>query len=160
VGACEQSQDLGNETVPCARDLVQCSGACVDLRSDPRHCGSCFAACAPDQVCGPVASNLENGIFAPSTCQATCPLIDGYPATHCSGGCIYFGGSSAHCGACDASCPLGTHCNGGLCDTCPIGVDLCLANGPAASAVVCLTDANRAAYEAFCPADPVIELAR
>ncbi len=30
---------------PCARPLEECGGVCVDLVSDPRHCGACFRSC-------------------------------------------------------------------------------------------------------------------
>lgn len=30
---------------PCAQPLQECGGQCVDLNSDPRHCGACGSAC-------------------------------------------------------------------------------------------------------------------
>jgi hypothetical protein len=153
AGACEQSQNLGKEPAPCPPDLVPCGGECVDLRSDPRHCGGCLAACVPGQVCGPDPSNVANLVVGPSTCQAACPPgSDGYPATDCGGSCVYWGGNSAHCGGCSA-CPTGTYCVGGYCDTCPIGVEFCVANGPTAGAVLCLTEVG---LEQYC--DPAVAL--
>lgn len=37
-GACAEAE-------PCARPLQECDGQCVDVASDPRHCGACGAAC-------------------------------------------------------------------------------------------------------------------
>lgn len=33
------------EAEPCARPLQECGGQCVDVASDPRHCGACGASC-------------------------------------------------------------------------------------------------------------------
>src|SRR5262245_60866658 len=35
----------------CPPGQVMCAGHCVDLTSDPDHCGSCDIACAPPAVC-------------------------------------------------------------------------------------------------------------
>jgi hypothetical protein len=35
----------------CAGGLASCGGACVDTRSDRRHCGGCGAACTGNQTC-------------------------------------------------------------------------------------------------------------
>lgn len=35
----------GGCAAPCTGDMTCCDGACVDLRSDAAHCGSCSAAC-------------------------------------------------------------------------------------------------------------------
>jgi hypothetical protein len=36
---------------PCPTPLEECDGQCVDLRSDPRHCGGCGSACAAAEGC-------------------------------------------------------------------------------------------------------------
>lgn len=51
--------------VPLRHELTYCDHACVDLSSDPAHCGSCTAACGASQVCQDSAcvtcsSNLVN----------------------------------------------------------------------------------------------------
>ena len=40
-----------SEAGPCPTPLEVCDGGCVDLRSDPRHCGSCDRACAAGLSC-------------------------------------------------------------------------------------------------------------
>ncbi len=35
----------------CPDDLTDCDGTCVDLDSDPEHCGDCANACDQDQTC-------------------------------------------------------------------------------------------------------------
>jgi hypothetical protein len=36
---------------PCPSPLEVCGGVCVDLSSDPRHCGGCGASCAAGRSC-------------------------------------------------------------------------------------------------------------
>lgn len=38
--------------VACSSGLTSCDRACVELRTDPHHCGACGAACAAPRVCG------------------------------------------------------------------------------------------------------------
>jgi hypothetical protein len=39
------SGDVGLDASACPSDFAPCGGVCVDLRSDPRHCGGCSIAC-------------------------------------------------------------------------------------------------------------------
>jgi hypothetical protein len=36
---------------PCPSPLEECSGECVDVQSDRRHCGACERSCAPGEAC-------------------------------------------------------------------------------------------------------------
>src|SRR4051794_27844556 len=62
---------------------TQCSGECVDTRTDPRHCGNCGTACAPGSVC------------SSGTCAQACPPTE----IACAGGCVDPQTSKTHCGA-------------------------------------------------------------
>src|SRR5690348_6178899 len=48
VASCAESVDT---SPPCTEPLSDCSGACVDLASDPEHCGECGTTCADGQLC-------------------------------------------------------------------------------------------------------------
>lgn len=63
-----------------------CGGGCVDISTDPEHCGGCSSACVDGQECESVAVTSQ------------CP--DAPPAT--SGRC--------RCAAADDQCPLGQLC--------------------------------------------------
>jgi len=72
----------------CPLGKENCGGECVDLSSDPSHCGECFNACLPDEVCGQ------------GECLAECP--EGL--TECGGACVDTLWSSDHCGVCFRKC--------------------------------------------------------
>ncbi len=67
--------------IRCAPDGVgttteTCDGACVDLRSDPLHCGECGRACGADEAC----QSGECRDASPATGCVTCPC------SRCAGG--------------------------------------------------------------------------
>jgi hypothetical protein len=116
-GACE-----GTNT-PCALDGggngFCCSGACVDVSSDPANCNGCGLPCVPGQFC-------DRGACTPyadcATAQAwlelsTCELPGGGAGYCCNGGCQ--AGDTAtdpmNCGGCGVVCPVGVGCTGGYC---------------------------------------------
>ncbi len=72
----------------CPLGKENCGGYCADLSSDPQHCGKCFHACQPGEVCGG------------GQCLDECP--EGY--TECGGGCVDLLTNPEHCGACDRAC--------------------------------------------------------
>ncbi len=110
-----------------------CSGQCVDLNSDPNHCGYCYLACPLGRACSPAgctgscssSSDCPSGfsciegecIF--SNCDVSsdgvgCTEIDGGSGTCCGGTCIGgVGGGSANCEGCGIDCPPGQTCVGG-----------------------------------------------
>ena len=109
--ACSDEGEPGESSGPsCAPGDTACGDACVDVSSDPRHCGGCGNACGEGEVC-----NLGR-------CEAGCPegLIE------CGGGCWDITSSNRHCGSCGFSCRDGEACVGSRCTlTCPPGQALC-----------------------------------
>jgi stigma-specific protein Stig1 len=65
AAGCNAMLGLDDPTVVCDA-LADCSGACVDLATDPRHCGQCGRDCqgasCSDGICAPVqlASGFKN----------------------------------------------------------------------------------------------------
>ncbi|NVB82693.1 MAG: hypothetical protein HOV81_30230 [Kofleriaceae bacterium] len=85
----------------CAAPLTTCVGeleeeTCLDLRSDPAHCGACDTACAPAETCA----------AGECVCAAS-SLV-------CNGSCVDPATDGANCGACGRTCGGGA-CIGGDC---------------------------------------------
>jgi Stigma-specific protein, Stig1 len=76
---------------------------CVDLGSDPQHCGACATACAAGQVC------------VSGHCTTECLANQ----TNCNGTCVNTQTDFDNCGACGNPCPSGQTCSHGTCVTCP-----------------------------------------
>ncbi len=84
--------------------LTLCAGRCVDLATDPEHCGECGHACGGDE--GPVCAAGE--------CRERCD--DGLE--DCGGACVDLATNVLHCAACDRPCDLlgaESACEGGVC---------------------------------------------
>lgn len=127
----------------CGDGYAQCGSACVDLSSDPLHCGACDNACPAESYCssgvcvgeGPSDGGTDRG-------DATVywldhdpmPRIDGpgvgrdrprptEPGPGCdlgelscdASGCIRPDTDVRHCGGCDIACAEGALCAGGSC---------------------------------------------
>ncbi|MEM9190527.1 MAG: hypothetical protein AAGF12_15185 [Myxococcota bacterium] len=86
--------------VQCDDTKAQCGGTCVDLETDPAHCGGCGIGCAPGEPC-------RGGVCG---CEAQ--------ETACGGNCVDVRSDPQHCGACGNVCAAGTPCVGGRCG-CP-----------------------------------------
>ena len=90
----------------------RCGGVCVDLQTDPKHCGACNHACLQGERC------------LGSTCVSQC--LAGLTA--CNGTCVDLQSDPAHCGTCDNACGLRL-CQNGACglesSRCVGGLTLC-----------------------------------
>lgn len=76
---------------------VECGNQCVDLMSDPEHCGECFRDCDwPTRYC----------VAGECACQ------DGFAV--CDDDCVDLT-KNGNCGACDNSCPGDQVCRMGEC---------------------------------------------
>ncbi|MCH2108572.1 MAG: hypothetical protein MK135_04540 [Polyangiaceae bacterium] len=91
-----------------APQLAACNATCVDLGSDPAHCGACNQACAPGTQC-------RSGV-----CEG-CPS----GTSDCLGACINTASDPNNCGACGVTCSLGSECIAGSCSECPGGNESC-----------------------------------
>ncbi len=87
----------------CPPGLDNCGGACVDLRTEHDHCGTCGRACEPAEVC-----------FG-GECLLECPD----DTIACSGSCVDISSDVINCGECDNVCAVGEHaepvCEMGVC---------------------------------------------
>jgi hypothetical protein len=85
--------------VGCPDGLFECDGACVDLLSNPDHCGSCGSACIdswPDDAPPLDALGLAPAC-ADAQCDFVCPDAPDISVSDLSD-------NPAHCGACGATC--------------------------------------------------------
>lgn len=94
---CTTDGHCGTDCLPCDTGLTCCDGVCVDLLTDPEHCGSCdnpcaaadYTCCDGKHCCWPQKPKCcpgdfcceEDGICCP---QACCPIS---LPTCCGSGC-------------------------------------------------------------------------
>ena len=124
VGSCETC-GLGN--------------LCIDLVTDPAHCGTCENACPPTSSCNDGICTCPNGesictdacvdlLTDPANC-GTCGIdcgdlfcLEGQcvsdcgDLSECGGACVDLMSDSANCGTCDNPCGTGASCVGGQCE--------------------------------------------
>src|SRR5262245_55342019 len=77
------SDEATTPVVPADASCTTCGTECVDLNTDPRHCGGCATKCDPGSTC--VAAK----------CAVACPTGQ----VGCAGTCIDPKTSPKHCGA-------------------------------------------------------------
>jgi hypothetical protein len=82
----------------CRFGFSLCTGECVDLQSDPMHCGDCDEACT--------VGACDEGNCDPDGCQES---------TDCGGACVDIEHSPLHCGGCDQACAGDELCIEGEC---------------------------------------------
>jgi hypothetical protein len=145
-GAADGVSDATEDVEPaCLDPRTECGFECVDTASNINHCGACFAACLPGQVCsdGVCGEACGTGLTAcggacvdPMTssdhcgtcnnaCRADQACVDGACATDCdgdeqacSGVCVDPQSDRNHCGGCGIECPADRTCSAGRC-ACP-----------------------------------------
>ena len=98
-GTCQCDEDGG---------FSECGDRCVDLNSDPDHCGSCSDSCQSDVdgatvIC--VDGNCE--IECPDPVETYCDDLDL---------CVNLDFDDDHCGVCGTQCLEGESCVEGACD--------------------------------------------
>jgi hypothetical protein len=88
---------------------------CVDVRTNPNHCGRCGVRCCTRMPC---VDGRCQGIFGCSP-----------GSTRCNCACVNTQTDSSNCGACGINCPAGRVCLAGSCadPTCLGGGATCLA---------------------------------
>lgn len=89
----------GKCAATCLGGSTRCGSRCVDVDTDPAHCGACNAACTSGEAC-------VNG---------ACGLLCLGGSTQCGSSCVDLRYDPAHCGSCDKACATGAACNDGSC---------------------------------------------
>ncbi len=94
----------------CPGTSTRCGHAgCVDLASDPAHCGACGRAC--------VNPHGSTACFA-GACRPVCAAGFATCGEAPTAGCLVdLASSPEHCGACATPCAPGRACAAGACDT-------------------------------------------
>src|SRR5439155_23743754 len=126
--------------VCCPPGTTNCGGACVNLQTDARNCGTCGTTCGAGQACcNGVCTALNttsncgacgHACAAPANATATCTngacgyaCLTGFADCdgQASNGCeVNLKTDSRNCGACGHVCPAGKSCVNGVCP-CPTG---------------------------------------
>jgi Stigma-specific protein, Stig1 len=119
---CASGYSCMNE-ICCLSGQTNCGGVCVDMNSDPNHCGSCTTVCPSGQVCSSGQCICADG-QAPCGESKTC-CASGYSCvsgmccpsgqTPCNGACVDMKNDPNHCGSCTTVCASGQTCSGGQC---------------------------------------------
>lgn len=155
ISACGGGGDGGGGGGTCGEGETTCSGACVDLQSDPANCGGCGEACAQGascvdgdcvtKGCEPGLFECEDGVchnlgvdpFHCGTCGNACGAdeicLAGLCETQCppeqsdcDGACVDLQTDPAHCGECGGACGGGDVCSAGECSaSCKAGLTNC-----------------------------------
>lgn len=123
----------------CVGALVDCGGACIDVRNDPGHCGGCDVLCLVYELCvaGECSTEEPDGGCAPSCegrecsddgCGGSCGECDSNEMcasgglclcreelTDCGDNCVDVRSHASHCGGCDQACLPGQRCVGATC---------------------------------------------
>jgi stigma-specific protein Stig1 len=121
--ACERNQNLGQDE--CRPDRTICGGECVDLHSDPDHCGACDSVCPSAEVC------------LHSECATSCATF-AFSPTDCDRACVDLFDDDYNCGGCGNACPTNQYCEEAACRSCPSGQTYCLDVNPAGIDKVCV----------------------
>jgi outer membrane protein assembly factor BamB len=83
----------------CRLGTADCGGRCVELDTDPLHCGLCNLPCAAGQAC------------LAGRCHAPC----GFGLALCGDDCVSLATHPLHCGDCDTACSPDEACSEGSC---------------------------------------------
>lgn len=117
-------------TCPIGRS--DCSGTCINLASDPMHCGACDNDCTALAGVDPTRARCLSG-----GCSTSGACISGYGDCNsmASDGCESWLRSPTHCGNCTVSCPV----TAPLCSALPTGAIACATSCTGASPDMCGT---------------------
>jgi len=97
------------QCVSCPEGLEKCNNDCVDLNTNPEHCGSCGNICPDNERC------------VGGECKII-PCPDGQK--QCGDKCVDLKSDSENCGKCNHLCLEQQRCQDGVC-TCPDGQIKC-----------------------------------
>jgi hypothetical protein len=77
---------------------LDCDGFCVNIETDPNHCGNCGVACYPGESCSAGSCTQCGGTLAP-----------------CGESCVDLQSDHDNCGGCGVLCQNWENCVAGLC---------------------------------------------
>lgn len=109
--------------------MTLCNGSCVDIASNPDHCGGCNHPCNAGDKC-------EAKACGPAPCTGA---LTGCPASNSRTACVDLANPFPFCGACGTVCAVdevcaGSHCQhyapAAPCSTCPCPACDALVGGP------------------------------
>lgn len=90
---------------PCLGDATCCNDACVDLETDPRHCGVCGTTCGTgESCCAGDCTNTSTDPLRCGTCDRACDATNG--TASCAGGVCDITCDATH-GDCDSDADTG-----------------------------------------------------
>jgi stigma-specific protein Stig1 len=101
VGSCATGATCVNGECVCQDEPDLCSTTCVDLMTDPGHCGGCSLVCPTGAMC------LTGGCVCPAS-----------QPTACGPACVDTQTDHANCGGCGTACAAGESCHAGVCAPC------------------------------------------
>jgi hypothetical protein len=92
-----------------------CGGFCLDLQTDPGHCGACPTVCLSSQICraGVCVTGSPDGGTGPAPDAG--PVTCAAGLTACSGVCNNLQADPGHCGTCTTVCSVTQVCSAGRC---------------------------------------------
>jgi hypothetical protein len=123
LGRCNGKKCTGHEQCcpifDCSGTLCVPTPTCVDVQSDPRHCGDCSqAAGGQGQECDGECCHRECCFSSSGEGQVCLPHGCGcadHPLSICGAGCVDVQTDPFNCGACGTPCPAGVACEDGRC---------------------------------------------
>ena len=111
-----------------------CDGTCVDVGSDPNHCGGCDSACEANDLCAGGTCCDPQLVCGNRCCELFQRCVDGEcrdrpvncaaPLKPCDGFCVDTGSDPNNCGGCGKVCAADKVCANGHC-ICPAGTAEC-----------------------------------
>jgi hypothetical protein len=92
-----------------------CGGFCLNLQTDPGHCGACPTVCLSSQICraGVCVTGSPDGGTGPAPDAG--PVTCAAGLTACSGVCNNLQADPGHCGTCTTVCSVTQVCSAGRC---------------------------------------------
>ena len=103
---CDDGYCVPEPELECTGDEIECDEVCVNIVSDPDHCGGCGEACSDGETC-------RSGICEPE-------VEDCGDLKWCDEKCVDTDSDEEHCGECGNSCDSGEFCDGGQCVECDV----------------------------------------
>jgi hypothetical protein len=118
---------------------------CVNLKTDPKHCGKCGNACPDGQTC-------KQGKCVNTKCGGSGGVKCSPGQVCCKGQCVNTSSDPSNCGSCGKACKSGQTCNQGKCANKPGGTTRgCQSSSDCArGGVCCITPGGSRRYGVCC----------